>query len=48
MKILLFLGMAIAAEVVECEIDDKDSLKPGATFRTNFKARLRNNGDILN
>ena len=33
----------IAAEIVECKIDDSKSLKPGATFETEFRARLRNN-----
>ena len=35
----------IAAEVVECEIDDTRSLGRGATFATTFNARLRNNTD---
>ena len=35
----------IAAEVVECEIDDTRTLGRGATFETTFNARLRNNTD---
>lgn len=35
----------IAAEVVECDIDDSRSLGRGATFKTTFNARLRNNTD---
>ena len=35
----------IAAEIVNCEVDNSGSLKPGAALNTTFKAKLRNNTD---
>ncbi|MEL7187741.1 MAG: hypothetical protein AAFN50_15100 [Pseudomonadota bacterium] len=33
----------ITEEVIECDIDGSRSLGPGATFKTTFNVRLRNN-----
>ncbi len=35
----------IAAEVVKCEVDDANSLTPGAALNATFTAKLRNNTD---
>jgi hypothetical protein len=35
----------IEAEVVRCDVDDTNSLKPGAALNATFKTELRNNTD---